>query len=253
MTPRIAKYRIGDLARLSGVSVRMLRHYDQIGLLPAVTAENGYRYYDDAGLERLQEILFYRALDMGLEDIHALLDGNASRLERLQHHQARLREKHFETAAMPATLEQTIAAEKGGPRMTPEELYKPFSPEKQAVYEDWLIDTYGEDMADAIATSKAHLAKAPEGMEERMNALADIEGALVSAFESGATELTEVFDKHRAWVASMWGKPCPPEAYAGLADMYLSHPDFIARYEALAPKFSQWLPAQMKAYAGQIE
>lgn len=253
MTPRIAKYRIGELAQLSGVSVRVLRHYDQIGLLPAMTAENGYRYYDDAGLERLQEILFYRALDIGLQDIRAFLDGNASRLERLQHHHTRLRKKQFETAAMLATLEQTIAAEKGGPKMTPEELYKPFSPEQQAEYEDWLIDTYGKGMADAIATSKAHLAKAPEGMEERMNALADIEGALVDAYEAAESDVSQLLDQHRAWVASMWGKPCPPEAYAGLADMYLSHPDFIARYEALAPKFSQWLPVQMKSYAAGIE
>lgn len=253
MTNRIAKYRIGELAQLSGVSVRMLRHYDQIGLLPAMTAENGYRYYDDVGLERLQEILFYRALDIGLQDIRALMDGNASRLERLQHHQLRLREKQFETAAMLATLERTIAAEKGGPKMTPEELYKPFSPEKQAQYEIWMIDTYGEDMADAIATSKAHLANAPDGMEDWMRALASIESALVSAYGDGTTELAGLFDSHRDWVASMWGKPCPPAAYAGLADMYLTHPDFIARYEALAPKFSQWLPVKMKEYAGQIE
>jgi len=252
MTPRIAKYRIGELARLSGVSVRMLRHYDHIGLLPAMSAENGYRYYDEAGMDRLQEILFYRALDMGLEEIRALLDGNASRLERLQHHQTRLREKQFETAAMLATLEQTIAAEKGAPRLTPEELYKPFSPEKQAEHETWLIDTYGDDMAQAIAASKAHLAKAPEGVEERMSVLADIETALVTAFETEVPDVFHLLDKHRTWVASMWGKPCPPEAYAGLADMYLSHPDFVARYEALAPKFSQWLPAKMKEYAARI-
>ena len=75
-----------------------------------------------------------------------------------------------------------------------------------------------------------------------MARLAELEGALVAAFESGEAQVDDLLSGHRDWVASMWGKECPPDAYAGLADMYLSHPDFVARYEALAPKFSQWLP-----------
>ena len=55
--------------------------------------------------------------------------------------------------------------------------------------------------------------------------------------------------RHRAWVAVAWDKPCPPDAYAGLADMYLSHPDFVARYEALGPGFAVWLTDAMKAHA----
>lgn len=251
MTTRIATYRIGELARLSGVSVRMLRHYDEIGLLPAMTAENGYRYYDGDSLKRLQEILFYRAFDMGLEEIRILLEGS-DRLDRLQRHRARLRGKHQEVAKMLAALDQTIAVEEGGHEMSVEELYKPFSPEKQAEYENWLVETYGADMAEAVAVSKAHLANAPDGMEDRMKRLAELEGALVAAFESGETEVDGFLSGHRDWVASMWGKDCTPEAYAGLADMYLSHPDFVARYEALAPKFSQWLPERMREYAGRV-
>lgn len=47
----------------------------------------------------------------------------------------------------------------------------------------------------------------------------------------------------------MWGKPCPPEAYAGLADLYLSHPDFIARYETIEPGFAEYLSGSMKVHA----
>lgn len=235
---------------MSGVSVRVLRHYDEIGLLPAMTAENGYRYYDEASLKRLQEILFYRAVDLGLEDIAAILDGASNRLERLNQHRSRLRNKQMEMSAMLATLEQSIAAETGGPEMTKEDLYKPFSKEKQGAYEKWLVETYGDSMAEAISASKLHLAQSPEGMEDRMAELRDIEASLVETFENDVEAIAPLFDKHRAWVASMWGKPCSLEAYAGLADMYLSHPDFIARYEALAPRFSQWLPARMKDYAG---
>jgi len=47
----------------------------------------------------------------------------------------------------------------------------------------------------------------------------------------------------------MWDRPCPPEAYAGLADLYLSHPDFRARYESLGTGFCDYLTTAMKAYA----
>lgn len=133
--------------------------------------------------------------------------------------------------------------------MTDANPYAPVSPEKQADYEAWLIETYGPHMAQAIAVSQAHLAKAPPNMEARMARLQTIEAALVAAFKAGETDVTSLLEEHRAWVASMWGQDCSKTAYAGLADMYLTHPDFVARYEALAPKFSQWLPAEMKAYA----
>jgi DNA-binding transcriptional MerR regulator len=58
-------YAIKELADLAGVTTRTLRYYDEIGVLaPAFTAANGYRYYDGASLLRLQQILFFRELDV---------------------------------------------------------------------------------------------------------------------------------------------------------------------------------------------
>jgi len=69
---------IGALSRLSGVSIRALHHYDQIGLLqPSEVAASGYRYYDDAAIERLWQILFYRELDFPLIDIGEILSSPA--------------------------------------------------------------------------------------------------------------------------------------------------------------------------------
>ena len=135
--------------------------------------------------------------------------------------------------------------------MSIQDLYKPFSAEAQAEYDTWLIDTYGAAMAEDIANAKAHLKQAPEGMEVQMERLQELETALVEAFQAGADAADELCAEHRDWVAHMWGKDCSKAAYAGLADMYLAHPDFVARYEALAPQFSQWLPKVMKAYAAR--
>jgi hypothetical protein len=50
----------------------------------------------------------------------------------------------------------------------------------------------------------------------------------------------------------MWDKPCPPQAYAGLADLHLGHPDFVKRYEAIAQGFSDYHAAAMKAHAARV-
>lgn len=68
-------YTVSELAGLSGVSVRTLHHYDEIGLLkPATVGQNGYRYYGESELLRLQQILFQRELGLRLEDIRCALD-----------------------------------------------------------------------------------------------------------------------------------------------------------------------------------
>ena len=63
-------FTVSQVARLSGVSVRALHHYDEIGLLqPSGRSASGYRLYDDADLERLQQILFFRELEFPLPEI----------------------------------------------------------------------------------------------------------------------------------------------------------------------------------------
>ena len=86
------EYSIQELARLSGVTTRTLRWYDQIGLLkPGRVAENGYRRYGPAQVDRLQDILYYRALGVELAQIRACLDDpDFDRLSALRGHLARL-------------------------------------------------------------------------------------------------------------------------------------------------------------------
>ena len=67
--------KINELASLTGMTTRALRYYDQIGLLkPAEISEAGYRLYDDKALETLQQILFFRELDVPLKQIKAILE-----------------------------------------------------------------------------------------------------------------------------------------------------------------------------------
>ena len=66
---------IHELSEISGVTARALRHYDALGLLkPTAVSEAGYRLYDDAALERLQQILLFRELEFPLREIKAILE-----------------------------------------------------------------------------------------------------------------------------------------------------------------------------------
>jgi hypothetical protein len=79
---------------------------------------------------------------------------------------------------------------------------------------------------------------------------------LAAAFKSGAAPEdatnTPLLARHHAWIAAMWDRACPPDAYAGLADMYLEHPDFRTNLDCAGEGFTDWLVIAMKAYAARI-
>ena len=253
-------YTVKQLARLSGVSVRTLHHYDEIGLLkPAFTGENRYRYYGREELLRLQDILFHRELGVPLQEIARLLElQGPDRVAILREHREWLAERVERSRQLLTTIDRTIAELKGDEAMDDKELYKGFSAEKQAEYEDWLVDRFGGDMRQRIDESKAKLKSlGKEGMAARM---AEGEAAgvpLAKAFQDGVAPEDHANDpllaRHRAWIAAMWDKACSPQAYAGLADLYLAHPDFRTTFEEKAgPGFLDWLVTAMKAYAARL-
>lgn len=138
--------------------------------------------------------------------------------------------------------------------MSNADLYRGFSPEKQAEYEAWLIERHGEPMREDIARSRRRFdASSPDEQAAAMAELQQLEEALAEAcrrdIDPASAAVAGLISRHRAWVGMMWDKPCPPEAYSGLADLYQSHPDFVARYERLAPGFTAYLVRAMKLHA----
>src|SRR5260370_11673481 len=87
--------KVGELARRTGLTVRTLHHYDEIGLLkPSLHSEAGYRLYTAADVARLQQVLSLRQLGFALEEVRDCLDRPCfSPLEVIRLHVARLREQ----------------------------------------------------------------------------------------------------------------------------------------------------------------
>ena len=138
--------------------------------------------------------------------------------------------------------------------MTHEELYSGLvDPKKQAEYEAWLVEHYGEQIEQDIIRSRTKMAGMSEDEQAAMMAeLRDIEDGLAEALRRGlppqASALDPLIERHWQWVAASWGRECPPEAYAGLADVY-EHPDFRGRYEAIETGFADYLIAAMRSWA----
>ncbi|QDK70095.1 MerR family transcriptional regulator [Lactococcus protaetiae] len=120
-------YTVHQVAALSCVTVKALHHYDKIGLLvPATRSEAGYRLYDKADLQRLQEILFYKALDFSLTDIQKMLSAPQQRLSNLTAQRRLLTEKIQYLQTLITSLDETISAEIKGEKMTEIALFKGF-------------------------------------------------------------------------------------------------------------------------------
>lgn len=253
----MARYKVSELAAIARISVRTLHHYHEIGLLvPADVGPNGYRYYGREQLLRLQQILIYRELDMPLAEIAKALDArDFDRLQSLREQRQRVSEHMARGARILATIDRTIADLEGTKIMQDEDLYTGIvDPAKQAEYEKWLVEKYGPEISKDIAEGHARWADAtPADVESRMKELAAIEHELAELMQKGIAPddvlLDPIIQRHRAWVEGMSG-PSSPSAYAGLADVY-EHPDFEARYEAIATGFGPFLRAAMRAWASR--
>lgn len=105
---------VGEIARLAGITVRTLHHYDQIGLVsPRTRSDAGYRLYDDADVARLQQVLFYRATGMPLDDIaRVMTDPSFDRGDAL-------RDQRTQLEARVEHLLEMIDAVDAGPRPAP--------------------------------------------------------------------------------------------------------------------------------------
>ncbi|WP_051286952.1 MerR family transcriptional regulator [Paenibacillus taiwanensis] len=140
-------YTVQEVSELSGVSIRTLRYYDQIGLLnPAYYGDNGYRYYEQAQLVQLQHILFFRELDMPLSTIQELIfQDSFDQLEALSHHRELLLKKAERLQTLIQTVDRTIAHLNGDYVLEQHQLFNGFDTRKQSHYVKELRQYYGNN------------------------------------------------------------------------------------------------------------
>jgi DNA-binding transcriptional MerR regulator len=246
------KYTVKQLAEIAGVTTRTLHHYDQIGLLkPAEIAENGYRYYDEQNLLRLQQILFFRELGFELDKIKTVLEqAGFDLISALQTHRVRLQAKQLHLERLVRTVDATILHLTGEVKMSEKKIFEGFSEEKQKEYEKQAIENWGDGAKESIKLWNTY------SKEEQQRILS----------ESG-----QIFQDI---AAQMQLGPASPEVQAGLArwhqhlryfyeptfDMlrglgttYNEHADFRATFAAINPGLPALLQEAMNHYVDKLE
>ncbi|MBW5482175.1 MerR family transcriptional regulator [Streptomyces bambusae] len=243
---------IAEVARMSGVTARTLRHYDEIGLLPpARIGTNGHRYYAERQLRQLQQILVLRALGVGLPEIGRVLAEQVDEVAALRGHHRRLLAERDRLDALAATVSRTIAdlerSRKDGSRMTinrPENLFAGVQPSQ---YEETLRD-FPELAQQAVrltaGLSPAEIEAKHRDRTAQMIRIAELMAAGVPA-DADPVQV-EIDAQYEALV--QLGAVSVDE-YRAIARSCVDNEQWQAAYEVIAPGLAEYQLAAMEAYA----
>jgi DNA-binding transcriptional MerR regulator len=246
---------VGELARLAGITVRTLHHYDRIGLVrPSERTSAGYRSYDVRDLDRLQQVLVYRELGFPLEEVATLLDDPAADpAAHLRRQHRLLRERLDRTQAMVAAVEKEMEARAMGISLTPEDRFEVFGdwrPEEYAAEaeEKWGdTEAWAQSQRRTTAMSKEDWLRVKAEGEDVERRFADVMRAGVPADSPQAMDVAE---EHRQQISRNF-YDCSPEMHAGLGRMYVEDERFTAHYEQVAPGLAQYVSTAVQANAAR--
>lgn len=241
-------YTVRQLGQLAGVSVRTLHYYDEIGLLrPSRVGDNGYRYYDEAAVMRLQQILLYKELELSLEEIRDLLDQPGfDVLRALEDHRQALQQRLGRLRRLLLTVDQTIAHVKGERPMEDKELFA-FSDEQQAEYEKEAEALWGENVRASSRQWKGYSA------EKKKQIFAEGEAVyldLIERLNAGDVPDSPAVQAILArWERHMHYFYVPTVAIMrGLGGAYVEHPGFRAFFDKMHPRLAEYMREAIGVY-----
>ena len=240
---------------MSGVTSRTLRHYDAIGLLPPAGAQgNGYRYYEQEDLLRLQQIVVLRELRLGLGEIAEILSRQRDQLSALRTHHQRLLHERDRLDQVARTVGRTIAElelsqQEGAVDMgqinRPENLFEGFDPTQ---YDAEARERWPQEWEQSKHFTDTLTAEDTERMQREMTAamVRMAEHMAAGRNVSDDTVQAEVDASYRS-VCRMWTPDAA--AFRGLGQMYVDDPRFTATYDSISPGLAVYYRDAMAEYA----
>jgi DNA-binding transcriptional MerR regulator len=250
-----AGYTVGRVAALSGVTIRTLHHYDEVGLLsPVGRSAAGYRIYEDRDLERLQRILFYRELGFTLDEISSIVDDpQTDALGHLGRQRGLLNERIERLSAMVDAIDYEMEARTMDIPLTPEERLEVFGEFRPEDYAEEAEQRWGETAA--YKESQRRVASYKREDWQRLKAEEnEIRARLAAALQSGlapdSEEAIAAAEAHRQHI-SRWFYECDYEIHRGLTEMYVSDERFRSNYDTQTPGLAAFIRDAAHANAGQ--
>ncbi len=238
-------YSVGQVAGFAGVTVRTLHHYDEIGLLsPSDRSRAGHRRYDDADLDRLQQILFYRELGFPLDEVATLLDDpDVDPQDHLRRQHELLSARITKLQQMAAAVENAMEARKMGINLTPEEKFEVFGDNDPEQYAEEVEQRWGN--TEAYAESQRRAARYTKDDWQRMQDETADWGSRYDALMSDGEPPTgeramNLAEEHRQHICT-WFYDCTYEIHTCLGEMYVSDERFRAFYDSTRPGLAEHL------------
>lgn len=251
------RYRVGELAKLAGVSVRTLHHYDHIGLLvPSARSRSDYRLYVDGDVLRLQQILIGRRLGLSLEAIRRELDDpkfdrRTALLEQRRRLVAGVERTHAMIDAIDAALQAMETNEEGKHEpMDIKKIFDGFDPED---YREEAESRWRGDDAYRIASQRTagynecDWARIKGENQAIMDEFAVAKQRGLKVDDPAVGELAQRHHRH----IERWYYPCSPERHAALARMYVADPRFTANIDKTAQGLAEYLSGAILTLHGE--
>jgi DNA-binding transcriptional MerR regulator len=241
-------YTVKKLAKISGVSVRTLHYYDEIGLLqPSYIKPNGYRYYREKELLQLQQILFFRELGFELKKIAQILrKGDFDKMAALHAQKKVLHSEIERMGELIHTIDRTIGHLGGKKKMKEEEMYHGFNQEKQAEYERQVMEYFGEKAKTHIEESKENVKNWNKSDWQQSE----------NEFEKICLDLAELMKKkedvirrHYQWLQQFW---------TPTKETYIQHGKFIVdselreAYKKFHPQMPEFIAQAIREFAEDL-
>lgn len=254
--PEKTTWTVGQVAERSGVTVRTLHHYDEIGLLrPSHRSASGYRLYTDADLVRLQHVVVYRRLGFSLEEVAVLLDDpDADVAAHLRRQRAAVMSRLDELTELVTAIDRALEAEVSGIQLTPEEQRELFGENFKEEYQSEARERWGD--TEAWRQSQERTSQYTKADWETIKAETDgVNARFVDALQAGepadGERAMDAAEAHRQHI-TRWFFDCSSELHACISDMYVSDPRFTKTYEYLATGLAQYVRDAAHANAARF-
>ena len=234
--------RISEVAAISGVTVRTLHYYDEIGLLKPTILPTNYRDYNEEHLKLLQQILFYRELGLSLQEMKDIIySPNFNHLEKLNEHLEQLKQKQKYIEGLVQLVTKTIQAEKGEIQMTNEQKFQGFD-FKNNLYEEEAKGKWGEEK---VMSTNKNIATSPEFQKE-MNEIF-LEFAYHMDLEPTDEKVQEITNRWYDLLNKVGNYSL--EAFSGLGGMYVEDERFKTNIDQVNVGLANYMKEAMEYYA----
>ncbi|MBX4260408.1 MerR family transcriptional regulator (plasmid) [Clostridium estertheticum] len=250
------EYTVQKLGNLASISTRTLRYYDEIGILkPARINSSGYRIYGEKEVDMLQQILFFRELDVSLDSIKEILTNPSfNKANALREHREKLLKKRNQLDTLIANVDKTLAITGGEIKMSDKEKFEGFKKtiidNNEKKYGKEIREKYGKD---TIEKSNEKIMNMTEKQYDEVTQLEEqVTTSLAKAFENGdpASDIAQkTADLHKKWLLYYWSD-YSKEAHAGIAQTYVDDIRFTAYYDKNQPGTAAFLRDAILIYTG---